>query len=118
MIDDSGLRSLQEWYGQNICDVRIAVNHWLFEARPALNMPCQDKHAVEGGSRLYELKGRTEVMLSMAARGYWKLGAIGCRGASWSEQLDGKKLRGEDSPFLGTVFMASPPFFNYYIVVC
>ena len=30
----------------------------------------------------------------MVARGYWKLGAIGCRGASWSEQLDDKKLRG------------------------
>ena len=43
----------------------------------------------------------------MAARGYWNLGAIGCRGASWSEQLDGKELRGEDSRFLGTVFMAS-----------
>ena len=54
----------------------------------------------------------------MAARGYWKLGAIGCRGASWSEQLDGKELRGEDSRFLETVYMASPPLFNYYIVVC
>ena len=30
----------------------------------------------------------------MAARGDRKLGAIGCRGASWSEQLDGKELRG------------------------
>ena len=28
---------------------------WLFEARPALNMPCQNKsHAGEGGSRLQE----------------------------------------------------------------
>ena len=50
---------------------------WLFEARPVLNMPCHDKG-----------------MPSKAARGYWKLGAIGCRGASWSEQLDDKELRG------------------------
>ena len=56
----------------------------------------QKRYAVEGGSRLKELKGRTEVMPSMAARGYWKLGAIGCRGASWSEQLDGKQLRGAE----------------------
>ena len=53
----------------------------------------------------------------MAARGCKKLGAIGCRGASWSEQLDDKKLRGKDSRFLDTVYMASPPFFNDYIVV-
>ena len=54
----------------------------------------------------------------MAARGYWKLGAIGCRGASWSEQLDGKELRKKDSRLLGTVLMASPPLFNHYTVVC
>ena len=29
-------------------------------------------------------------MPSRAARGYWKLGAIGCRGAPWSKQLNGK----------------------------
>ena len=34
-VDDSGLKNLQEWYGQNIYDVRIAVNRWLFGARPA-----------------------------------------------------------------------------------
>ena len=45
---------------------------WLFEARPALNMLCQNKsHAIEGGSRLQE--GRTEVTPSMAARGYWEI---------------------------------------------
>ena len=38
-------------------------------------------HAVEGGSRLYELKGRTEVMPSMAVRGDRKLGANGFWGA-------------------------------------
>ena len=31
----------------------------------------------------------------MAARDDRKLGAIGCRGEAWSEQLDGKELRGE-----------------------
>ena len=41
-----------------------------------------------------ELKGRTEVMPSMAARSYRMSGANGCRGASWSEQVDGKELRG------------------------
>ena len=45
---------------------------WLFEARPALNMLCQNKiHAIEGGSKLQE--GRPEVTPSMAARGYWKI---------------------------------------------
>ena len=33
-------------------------------------------------------------MSPRATRGYWKLGAIGCRGASRSEQLDDKELRG------------------------
>ena len=77
-IDDSGLKNLQEWYGRKIYAGRIAVNRWFFTARPALNMPCQNK------------EGRTEVMPSIAARGYTKLGVISCRGASWSEQLDGK----------------------------
>ena len=64
----------------------------------------------------------------MAARAYRMSGANGCRGASWSEQLDGKELRGtlgdehdkkrEDPRFLDTVYMASPPFFIYYSVVC
>ena len=40
-------------------------------------------HAVESGSRLQE--GRREVTPSMAARGFRISGAIGCRGASWSE---------------------------------
>ena len=59
---------------------------WLFEARLALNMLCQDKrHAGEGGSRLEE--GRTEVMPSKAARSDRKLGANGCREAPWSKEL-------------------------------
>ena len=33
-------------------------------------------------------------MSSRTTRGYWKLGAIGCRGASWSEELDDKELHG------------------------
>ena len=65
-------------------------------------------------------------MPSMAAQGYRKLGANGCRGASWIEQFGGKELRGalaerdrngEDSRFLDTVYMASPPFI-YYSEVC
>ena len=64
----------------------------------------------KGSSRLQELKGRTEVMPSMAARGYWKLGANGCRGASWSEELTATQRSGVRSGavripvFLGTVF--------------
>ena len=42
-IDDSELKNLQEWCGRNIYAVRIAVNRWFFTARPALNIPCQDK---------------------------------------------------------------------------
>ena len=53
--------------------VHIAVNHWFFEARPALKMLCQKKscrrerleategtnggHAVDGGSRLSDVRG-------------------------------------------------------------
>ena len=43
-----------------------------------------------------------ESMSSRATRGYWKLGAIGCRKASWSEQLGDKELR----EALGTVIGA------------
>ena len=54
-------------------------------------------------------------------------GANGCRGASWSEQLDGKELRGalggerdqepRGSPFSGHRLHGQPPFFIYYSVV-
>ena len=37
-----------------------------------------------------------------AARGDRKLGAIGCRGTSWSEKLDDKKLRGALGSAIGT----------------
>ena len=33
-------------------------------------------------------------MSSRTTRGDWKLGAIGCRGASWSKELDGKEPHG------------------------
>ena len=46
------------------------------EARPVLT-PCQD-----------------EGMSSRTTRGYWKLGAGVCRGASWSKELDDKELHG------------------------
>ena len=76
-IGNSSFKNLQEWYRHIMYAVRIAVNSWFLTARPALNMPCQAKG-----------------MPPRAARGDRKLGAIGCRGASWSEQLDGKELRG------------------------
>ena len=41
-------------------------------------------------------------MPSGATRGYWKLRAIGCRGASWSEQLGDKELRGVLGSAIGT----------------
>ena len=40
------------------------------------------------------MPGHDEGMPSKMAQGDWKLGAIACRGASWSEQLDDKELRG------------------------
>ena len=52
-IDDSGLKSLQERYGRNIYAVRIEVNRSLFEARPALNLPCQDKGMPSRATRGY-----------------------------------------------------------------
>ena len=68
-IDDSGLQHLQAWYGRNIYAVRIAVNCWFFEARPALNTPCQDKG-----------------MPSRATQGDRKSGANGWMGTPWSEE--------------------------------
>ena len=44
--------------------------------------------AVEGGSRLHELEGRTEVTPSRRLEVIGTLEEIGCREASWSEQLD------------------------------
>ena len=52
-IDGSGLKNLQEWYGRNICAVRIAVNRWFLTARPALNMPYQDKGMPSRAARGY-----------------------------------------------------------------
>ena len=43
-----------------------------------------------------------EVMPSRAARDYKISGAIGCRGASWSEQLDGRELHGALGSVIGT----------------
>ena len=108
-IDDSGFKNLQEGYRQNSYAVRIVVNRLLFETKPALNMPSQDKG-----------------LPSRAARGDRKLGANGCRGSAWSEQLDGRELRralwnairnGEDPRFLDTVYTASLSFFFYYSMV-
>ena len=42
-IDDWGINFQKSGTGQRIYPVRIAVNRWLFKARPVLNTPCQDK---------------------------------------------------------------------------
>ena len=56
-----------------------------FAARPALNTPCQN-----------------EGMSSRTTRGYWKLGAIGCRGTSWSKELDDKEPLGASRSVRGS----------------
>ena len=52
------------------------------------------RFAVEGGLRLHELEGGTEVTLSKATQGDWKRGESLSRnamerGTSWSQQLEG-----------------------------
>ena len=62
---------------------------------------------------------------SKAARSYWKLGAIGCRGASWSKQLDDKELRGalgstigaENFPFSGHRLSMPPHLLQYGMLI-
>ena len=101
----------------SIYAIRIAVNYFL-----SVTARLKKGHAVESDSRLHELKRRTEVMPSMAVRGDRKLGAVGCRGASWSEQLDCKELRGalgsarnrENPRFLDIVYQF---FFTDYSIV-
>ena len=52
-IDDSGLKSPQELYGQIIYAIRTAVSRWLFETRPASNMLCEDKGMPSRATRGY-----------------------------------------------------------------
>ena len=49
-------------------------------------------------------------MSSRTTRGYWKLGAVGCREASWSKELDDKdsterlereRIEADNFPFSG-----------------
>ena len=85
----------------------MAVNRWLFEARPALNMSCQDKG-----------------MPSRAARGDRKLKMNGV-GERHGAKLDGKEAverlaasaisNREDPRFLDTAY---PSFFICYNMVC
>ena len=51
--DVSEFKNLQAWYGRNIYAVRIAVNCWFLTARPASNMPCQDKDMPSRAARGY-----------------------------------------------------------------
>ena len=53
-INDSRFKNLHEWYGRSIYAARIAVNHWFFTARPALNLPCQDKGMPSRAARGYK----------------------------------------------------------------
>ena len=70
--------------------------------------------AVEGGSKLHELEGRTEVTPSRRLEVIGRLGAIGCRGASWSEQLDGNFAERIPVFWTSQIFMASIPFFTVW----
>ena len=79
-LDEAASFFGQEWYRRSIYAIRIPVNRFFSDTARLKS------HAVECGSRLQELKVRTEVMPSMVARNR-KLGANGCRGASWSEEL-------------------------------
>ena len=74
-IGDSGFKNLQEWYGQNMYAVRIAVNRWFFITRLALNMPCQDKGIPSRAARGYR-SSRDERRPCHR----WRLEAIGCQG--------------------------------------
>ena len=90
--DDLGFKNFQEWYRRIVYAVRIAVNRFFLRSG-WFEMP-------------YQAMGT-----GRAARGGRKSGADGCRGASWSEELDGKELRGalggkrnlkpRESPFSG-----------------
>ena len=75
-IGDLGFKNLQECYRRVIYTVRIAVDCIFSAAWLALNIPRQ---AVGAGR---------------VAQGNRKSGANGCWGASCSEELDGKELRG------------------------
>ena len=96
---------------------------WLFEARPALNMLCQNKsHAIEGGSVVQA--GQTEATPLMAARGDKMSGANGCWGTLWSEErlvasLTATPRSGVRSGAEGIpVFWAPSSSFTDYSVVC
>ena len=52
-IDDSGPKAFRSGTERNIYAVRIAANRWLFEARPALNLPCQNKGMPSRAARGY-----------------------------------------------------------------
>ena len=68
--------------------------------------------AVVGGLRSHELEGRIEVTPSRRLEVIGRLGAIGCRGASWSEQLDDNFAERIPVFWTSQVFMASTPFLH------
>ena len=59
----------------------------------------------------------------MATRGDWKLEATGCRGASWSQQLDGNFVKRIPVFWTSQVFMDIRPLSSPYgmlirVLVC
>ena len=60
------------------------------------------RHTYCGESFFLRYISFKKVIPSRAARGYRMSGAIGCRGPSWSGQLDGKELRGALGSAIGT----------------
>ena len=71
------------------CSVFLEEIRWPFETRPVL-MPCQEKKSRRRG--LLEATwtwGRNRGHDVMVTWGDWKLGANGCRGTSWSDELFG-----------------------------
>ena len=83
---------------------------WLFEARSAEYAVPGKSLAVESGLRLQD--GRTEVTPSRRLEVIGRLGARGCRGASWSEQLDGNFAERIPVFWTSQVFMAIAPFLH------
>ena len=66
----------------------FSVIRWLFGKRPVL-IPRQDKSRRRGRLEATGTRGRNRGHGGMATRGDWKLGANGCRRASWSDERFG-----------------------------
>ena len=95
--------------------------------RRVIRAKCYAVHSgqfADSEARLILTPCQDEGMSSRTTRGYWKLGAIDCRGALWSEELDDKnstehleRERIEGFPFSDNI-ITSPAYasFIYYTV--